>query len=906
MRIGYETAAGLFREGEFLQLIEAAGSDEKQRAQLEPRCRVLVANALALIGELVEARSLAEQDKTPGLPPTVRSQAETTLGLVNWRMGDVAAALQHATTGIRLAQEANDVERLAWAHLHCLRIRIEVGPVDATLSDLPHVRRAVARAGVAAASAYLHNCVAVLEGQTGRLDESRRHLEIAESLLTITRNAWIAGLIHVHRAAVACQLCEFESASRFLRAAKETTKHSGSSHNELTANTTLGYLDFLSGDFDKARRVLIGVTTHPRASVFLRLSALDTLARIHLATGELAACEAALRHIDEQVRQSPEVSTIFHVRRSVIVRAQLYARTERLDEALEYLAKGTQTANQLGDSPLNAAVQLQVAQIQADSGRHREAIAAVLAAERMEISAIRELQAPFYYGAARILKHVETPLKHHLRERAQRLWTNQRVVAIRAEMDADGPTRSTERIHTAEKSIECIANSFAALNDLAYEPRLLGDEILQVIKAIGCSPNSNLVESRRAVEPLTASANTTTLPLGKHRDKHLTLVCDIPDDPVKAIMLSDVLRIGRAALELERAREEQRNRAALWPAPPVEEQAGALFLAEEMQTLLATVRRIATTTVPVLITGETGTGKEVVARTIHAYSSRTAAIFQPFNCANVPKDMLDSQLFGHRKGSFTGALEHFPGVIRAANGGTLFLDEIGELTLDLQPKLLRFLESNEVHPVGEAQPVKADVRVIAATNADIDSLVTHGRFREDLFYRLNVVHLHIPPLRERRVEIPPLAHHYLQKHAQEYGKERLRLAEETMEYLVLYRWPGNVRQLANEMRRMAVLAESDAVLMPEHLHPEIAASRRTLPASERALEPTELVVRMDQPMLAAVQHLERSMIQRAMRITGGRVEDAAAMLGLSRKGLYLKRSRYGLEPPPTAETLGVV
>jgi DNA-binding NtrC family response regulator len=150
------------------------------------------------------------------------------------------------------------------------------------------------------------------------------------------------------------------------------------------------------------------------------------------------------------------------------------------------------------------------------------------------------------------------------------------------------------------------------------------------------------------------------------------------------------------------------------------------------------------------------------------------------------------------------------------------------------------------------------------------------------------------------VEIAPLAHHYLQKHAQEYRKGELRLAEETMEYLVLYRWPGNVRQLANEMRRMAALAESGAVLMPEHLSPEIAASRRTIPASERVLDPTEVVVRIDQPIPAAVQHLERVMIQYAMRHSGGGLEETAAILGLSRKGLYLKRVRYGLEPPEAA------
>jgi DNA-binding NtrC family response regulator len=327
----------------------------------------------------------------------------------------------------------------------------------------------------------------------------------------------------------------------------------------------------------------------------------------------------------------------------------------------------------------------------------------------------------------------------------------------------------------------------------------------------------------------------------------------------------------------------------------VEEQAGALFLAEEMQSLLSTARRIASTDVPVLITGETGTGKEVLARLIHAYSPRASKTFTPFNCTAIPKDMLDAQLFGHRKGAFTGAVDHFPGVIRGAAGGTLFLDEIGETTLDVQPKLLRFLESGEVHPIGDVRPIQVDVRIIAATNANLDVLVTQNRFREDFYYRLNIVTLHIPPLRERRVEIPALAHHYLQKHAQEYGKGDLRLAEETMEFLVLYRWPGNVRQLANEMRRMAALAETGAVLMPEHLSPEIAASRRTIPPSERVLEPTEVVVRLDQPMAAAIQHIERAMMQYAMAKCGGRMEETAALLGLSRKGLYLKRQRFGIK-----------
>ncbi|HEU4688896.1 MAG TPA: sigma-54 dependent transcriptional regulator [Vicinamibacterales bacterium] len=366
---------------------------------------------------------------------------------------------------------------------------------------------------------------------------------------------------------------------------------------------------------------------------------------------------------------------------------------------------------------------------------------------------------------------------------------------------------------------------------------------------------------------------------------------------MNAILLSNILRLGKAALALERAREEERNRAALWPADPVESQGGAIFLAEEMQDILKVARRIAPTNVSVLITGETGTGKEVLARTIHACSARAQSIFLPFNCTSTPKEMLDSQLFGHRRGAFTGAVDNFQGVVRAAAGGTLFLDEIGDTSLEVQPKLLRFLESNEIHPIGEAHPTRVDVRLIVATNADLGALVSQGRFREDLFYRLSIVPLHLPPLRERRVEIPILANHYLQRFAQEYSKGDLRLAEETLEYLVLYRWPGNVRQLSNEMRRLAALAESGAVIMPEHLSPEIAASRRTIPASERVLEPTEVVVRLDQPLPAAVSYLEQQMVQYAMKKCGGRMEESAAMLGLSRKGLYLKRQRFGIEPP---------
>ena len=309
-----------------------------------------------------------------------------------------------------------------------------------------------------------------------------------------------------------------------------------------------------------------------------------------------------------------------------------------------------------------------------------------------------------------------------------------------------------------------------------------------------------------------------------------------------------------------------------------------------MLDLIKTIRRVAPSNLTILISGETGVGKELFARALHLASPRKDRAFIPFNCTAVPKDMLDSQLFGHRRGAFTGAHEEGLGVIRAAAGGTLFLDEIGEMSAEAQPKLLRFLESGEIHPLGEPKPTHVDVRIVAATNANLDQLVSDGKFREDLFYRLNVLPIHIPPLRERREEVPALVEYFLERFGREMQKPMLRVADETLEDLLLYRWPGNVRQLANELRRMVALAEPGAMLTPAQLSKDIIASRRTIP-----IEPSEMVMRLDQPLADATEQLERAVIERALTSSGGNNDQAAKLLGLSRKGLYLKRQRLGLK-----------
>jgi DNA-binding NtrC family response regulator len=309
----------------------------------------------------------------------------------------------------------------------------------------------------------------------------------------------------------------------------------------------------------------------------------------------------------------------------------------------------------------------------------------------------------------------------------------------------------------------------------------------------------------------------------------------------------------------------------------------------KMAQMMANARRVATTTITALLTGESGTGKEILARAIHTFSDRSAQPFVPFNCAALPRDMLESQLFGHRRGAFTGADRDNPGLIRSARGGTLFLDEIGELSIDLQPKLLRFLESGEICPLGETTPFTVDVRIVAATNARLEQAVKEGRFREDLFYRLHGVRLEIPPLRERRDELPSLVHHFLGRAAIEFKKGHVRIAEDTMERLLLAPWPGNIRQLQNELRRMVALAEPDAILTPAALSPDISGADDT-PAPRDAAAPPATNAKLN----STLERIEREMVRAALQQHRGKMDDAAKALGISRKGLYLKRQRLGL------------
>jgi DNA-binding NtrC family response regulator len=286
------------------------------------------------------------------------------------------------------------------------------------------------------------------------------------------------------------------------------------------------------------------------------------------------------------------------------------------------------------------------------------------------------------------------------------------------------------------------------------------------------------------------------------------------------------------------------------------------------------ISRVAPTDATVLVEGETGTGKELVARMIHAQSPRAAHPFVAVDCAGIPASLLESELFGAVRGAYTGADRDRVGVFEAAHRGTVFLDEIGDIDLGFQLKLLRFLQEREIRPVGAARPKAVDVRVIAATNRDLQKLVEEGKFRQDLWFRLNVVRIVLPPLRQRRGDVPLLAHHFLKKYNERYGLEA-RLLPDGIRALEDYTWPGNVRQLQHIIERLVILAPG---------------GRIDGDAVRQAIQATAPRERSDETLAAA----EEEQIRRVLQATGGNKSRAARILGIERKTLYRKLERMGL------------
>ncbi len=295
----------------------------------------------------------------------------------------------------------------------------------------------------------------------------------------------------------------------------------------------------------------------------------------------------------------------------------------------------------------------------------------------------------------------------------------------------------------------------------------------------------------------------------------------------------------------------------------------------------------------ILITGETGTGKELIARAAHALSARCRQEFNAFNCTAVGHEMIESQLFGHQRGSFTGAMSDSKGIIRATEGGTLLLDEIGELSLSAQPKLLRFLQSGEVHPVGAPRPMKTNVRIIAATNRNLGEEVNAGRFRADLFERLNVMRLHVPPLRERRKEIPLLINHFLSELQAVECRSGMSLNAAAIDLLTRHDWPRNVRELHNEIHRVVLQAKNNEGVGVEKLSSSIRETKK--PSQPLPIGfADKILIDSDLPYHQAMEELQRALIIRKLNQHGGNISHTSHELQMDRTGLMKAMARLGI------------
>ena len=352
-------------------------------------------------------------------------------------------------------------------------------------------------------------------------------------------------------------------------------------------------------------------------------------------------------------------------------------------------------------------------------------------------------------------------------------------------------------------------------------------------------------------------------------------------------------------------REANRERAYSLAGAPGEEQdsvddglSDIIGVSGPMQDLFAMLRKVAPSPTTLLVRGESGTGKELVGGAIHRLSGRADGPFVAVNCTAIPETLFESELFGHEKGSFTGAVASRPGRFELADGGTLLLDEIGELPGPMQVKLLRVLQERSVQRIGGLRPIPVDVRLIAATNANLERMVEEGTFREDLFYRLNVVPLTLPPLRERPSDIPVLIEHFTERFSERLGRPQRRVSPLAEQAMVEYSWPGNIRQLENVVERMVLLAEGDELEVSD-LPPEVREGERDPEAGvDTARDDSLPSGKLKDIVKQSSQKLERDLIAAALEEEGRNVTRAAKRLGISRKGLQLKMKEYGLRDAP--------
>lgn len=745
---------------------------------------------------------------------------------------------------------------------------------------------------------------------------------------------------------------QWQEAIDALEKAIEVARRFDQPSSEAAARVTLAEILCARGQYSEAEGHLgksLELIEGP--DKWLESNALRVLASVYRSVGRT---ESALKTLRQALQLSTSIGDLHGVTLAQVSLADLHFSQGGTDQASEYLELAQERLKQEKSLSISGLIQRLTGKLEAASGRLPEAKQHI--AQSISIFTTTEIsyevglsnyEMGLLLKSGRDLKGAESNLLH-AKTIFERLGAEPDIElcrkALAALTEGEGGAQVLrvsplndvllmQRLIEASASRELLVRELAAVISENFPVEQVA--ILRLEETGMAEPLATQGLSREDAERLCVSLDLTlTDTISRSMDGYVIRIGDSSRAPIvvyiKANGAFDVGRLQPLLKQTELGLETCSLRATFSGPGRDREQPiqtimpGFIVASASMFDVIDKIYKIRSNDVTVLITGESGTGKELVARHIHGQSARARAIFLPFNCTATPKEIIDSQLFGHRKGSFTGATTNYPGIIKAADGGTLFLDEIGDLSLEVQPKLMRFLQEGEIQPLGETKPARVDVRILAATNTDLENAVEDGRFREDLFHRLNIIRIHVPPLRDRPEEVPVLASHFLEHFSSRSGKQNVTMTQEAINSLSSHYWPGNVRQLRNEIERVVAYAPDGARILIDDLSPEVAHPRRQMRqdrpqqghANFGSFNGGRFPERTNGDAMnglgggggrvklkEATAELERKLIQDALGRNKNNLSRTALDLGLSRRGLRLKLVQLGISKEHRAENV---
>jgi hydrogenase-4 transcriptional activator len=900
------------------------------------------------------------------VPPGRLSTLWRLHGRLAYVRGDQSRAIALHGRALKQAELAHDSRSIGLAHYELGQCYRHVGDAATVREHITKAASALHAAGDRRSLALVHSLSGVSLAELGRYDEAMAALRQAERLATLLPADDVLATVCGNQASVMMLQHRYEQALALAERSVSIHEEHGSGHGLAVALGTLGQICVRLGDLTRADQALHRTLELRSPIQFHETTGavFDTLAQIELIRGRYdTASEYLTRAADAYGRYGRETSRWYEWSIRVLG-ARLALRRGALGEAVlradEILQAGAPPVDAL-QATLIAAEALTEANDRAAAEERLNSAASALDPRvapaawgeylrlRGELHSRNGRAADAYHDVAQSVtlldllgERYQAALSHLALGRivavtGARSMAERHFAAALAIFEQLGAERDVADTRTAELLLNKVGTGeyvispadaddaivrrivdAAALSDLLGRETAsalletaaadstvlfvqLADSDVRVIAFAGCDMDGARTLARTAQHGHPYGRGSIVLePLGRDPEgpRFLLVASAQPLGHPVLRRLRMIAAVAQQGFALCEARDRSTSPVGLPLDPSLEPLLpGFLSASAAMARVVTQIQRLQGNDLTVLITGESGTGKELVARAIHVGSLRSAAMFLPYNCTTTGRDLADSQLFGHRRGAFTGAVSDQPGLVRSAAGGTLFLDEIGDLPLDVQPKLLRFVEQHEIMPIGETHPQRVDVRVLAATNADLEQRVAEGKFREDLYYRLAVIRIHVPPLRERREEIPHLSTYFLREASERLGKPDILLSSETLATFSQFWWPGNVRQLKNEIQRAVALAPPGGTIEPSHLSPEIGTAQ--IPTG---MAPDRMANRGASSLASAVEQVERDMIQTALDRSRGNISETARLLGLTRRGLYLKLRRLGLDARAEVDT----